>query len=169
MSTSHAEIASLSLDELLRRYAQGPQMLRTVVDGVSNAQFGDRPVPGKWSMRELIAHLADFESVQANRVKWCLAEERPTLPDGDEVAFAARLGYESRDVEEDLRLIELTRSQLSRILAAADPVVFERVAIHDKVGEQTLRQLVEHPVEHLLHHLAFAEEKRAALAVDRGR
>src|SRR5205809_4094463 len=105
-----------SLAELVEKYLVGPKTLRQAVAGMTREQLIARPVPGKWSTLEVVCHLADFEIVGADRIKRVVAEDHPTLPDGDENAFAARLAYHARELEEELQLIGSLRSQVGRIL-----------------------------------------------------
>src|SRR3954468_7636275 len=101
---------------LINEYAAGPQLIREAVKGLSREQLLARPVPGKWSTLEVICHIADFEIVGADRIKRVIAEEQPTLPDGDESLFAARLAYHDRELEDELHVIGSIRAQVSRIL-----------------------------------------------------
>src|SRR5437667_2262869 len=102
--------------ELVDGYLAGVGQLRQAVAGLSRENLLARPIPGKWSTLEVVCHLADFEPIHADRMKRVIAEERPTLVGADEKRFATALSYHERDLEEELRIIELTRSQLGRIL-----------------------------------------------------
>src|SRR5438270_12519236 len=106
----------MKYESLINDYAGGPQALREAVRGMTREQILARPVAGKWSTLEVVCHIADFEIVGADRIKRVIAEEKPTLPDGDEKRFAARLSYHQRDLEEELHLIRAVRAQVTRIL-----------------------------------------------------
>jgi hypothetical protein len=75
-------------------------------------QFGAAPVAGKFSTRQIICHIADFEPVYADRMKRALAEDNPTIFGGDPNAFAARLAYDQRDILEELMLTEVVRTEV---------------------------------------------------------
>ena len=79
----------MTLDELLKHYEKGPDLLKTAVAGVREDQFDQTPVPGKWSIRQVVCHIADFEPVYADRMKRVLAEDNPTMFGGDPDVFAA--------------------------------------------------------------------------------
>jgi hypothetical protein len=149
--------------ELIDTYAQGPALLRRAVAGLSREQLLARPLAGKWSTLEVVAHISDFEPVLAERMKRVITHDRPTLLAADENLFAAKLGYHDRDVEEELRLIELTRAQMTRILRSLPADAFARVGVHSEKGERTLEQLVATAGNHIPHHLPFVAEKRKAL------
>ena len=112
-----------------------------------------RPIPGKWSTREVICHIADYEPVYADRMKRVIAENEPVISGGSPDAMAARLAYSSRDIEEELALIELVRKQMARILRALQPKDFQRRGIHDKRGPTTLAELVERITGHIPEQL----------------
>lgn len=151
--------------ELLERYSAGPGLLRAAVAGMSSAQVRLRPVPGKWSTLEVIAHLADFEIIGVDRLTAVLAEVDPVLPGRDETQYAARLNYEARDLEEQLDLIELCRRHVGRVLRDLPEARRGRRGIHSEAGPLSLEQLLERVTGHIEHHLRFLHEKRAALGL----
>lgn len=154
----------MAITELIDEYAAGPQQLRDAVAGMTPEQIDAAPVPGKWSTRQVICHLADFEPVYADRMKHVIAEDQPTFAGGFHQQFAEHLAYDQRDIEEEVRLIEVVRSQMARILRTLPPEAFERTGIHSVEGSMTLRSLLERITNHIPHHAQFIEEKKQALA-----
>ena len=152
-----------ALYHLINNYLTSPQMLRQAVAGMTQEQLDARPIPGKWSTREVVCHIADYEPVYADRMKRVIAENEPVICGGNPDALAARLAYGSRDVEEELALIEVVRKQMARILRALQPEDFQRRGIHDKRGPTTLAELVERVTGHIPHHIELIEEKRKAM------
>jgi uncharacterized damage-inducible protein DinB len=154
-----------SLNELIESYLAGPKALRGAVAGMTREQLTARPVAGKWSTLEVVCHLADFDPILADRMKRVIAEERPTLLGADENRFAAALAYHDRDPEEELTLIERTRSQLARVLRKLPAEALGRVGVHNERGPRTLEQLLTTAINHIPHHVRFIEEKRKALGL----
>jgi uncharacterized damage-inducible protein DinB len=154
-----------NLKELLDDYLAGPQALRKAVAGMSREQLTARPVPGKWSTLEVVAHLADFDPILADRVKRILAEDKPQLIGADEKRFAAALAYHDRDLEEELTIIERTRSQLARVLRQQPDAALQRTGVHSERGPMTLERMLTAAVRHIPHHVKFIEEKRKALGL----
>ena len=150
---------------LIESYAAGPKLLREATRGMSREQALARPVAGKWSTLEVICHVANFEIVNADRIKRGIAEKEPTLMDGDEQVFAQRLAYHNRDLEEELRLIESLRAQVTRILRTLKDEDFARTGNHSAAGRLTLQQFVERTTNHVPHHVKFIQEKRKALGI----
>jgi hypothetical protein len=76
-----------------------------------------------------------------------------------------RLALPERVVEQELRLIELVRAQMGHILRSLTPADFQRVGHHSEAGPLTLQTLLERVTNHILHHVRFIQEKRAALGL----
>ena len=153
----------MEIAELIDDYATGPQKLRDAIAGMTPEQIDAAPVPGKWSTRQIICDLADFEPIYADRMKRAIAENEPTIFGGDPDAFAARLAYEHRDIEEELLMIESIRKHVARILRTLQPEAFARTVNHSEDGPITLRTLLERITNHIQHHVQFIEEKRQAM------
>ena len=149
--------------DLIRGYCAGPQMLRAAVAGMTAEQLDARPIPGKWSTKQVICHIADFEPVYVDRMKRVIAEHEPTLLSGDPDLFAARLAYDQRDVAVELDFIEAARKHMEPILRSLRPEDFLRQGNHSEAGPITLEKLLTNITNHIPHHVKFIEEKRAAL------
>src|SRR3954454_23235762 len=124
----------MPLGALLEQYSAGPDVLRRSVKGMTRDQLTARPIPGKWSTLEVVAHLADFEPILAERMMRVLSHERPLLLVADENLFAAALNYTGRDVEEELSVIEVTRKKMARILRTVRPEAANRMGVHSFKG-----------------------------------
>jgi hypothetical protein len=153
------------LASLIADYLAGPRTLRQAVAGMTREQLLARPVAGKMSTLEVVAHLADFEPVFADRMKRVLTHDRPALMAADENLFLAKLAYQERDLEEELTIIETTRSQMARILRTMGDDVLGRVGVHSERGERSVEQFLTGATGHITHHVAFIHEKRKALGL----
>ena len=58
--------------------------------------------PGKWSVRQVVQHLADSDLVGAFRFRMVLAHDAPELPGYDQDVWAQRLGYQESEVSSAL-------------------------------------------------------------------
>jgi len=152
--------------ELIEAYLSGPGQLRASISGLSREQLISRPIPGKWSVLEVVCHLADTDANIAHRLKRVLSEDRPAFERVEPDLMPAALAYHDRDAEEELTLFDLGRRQLARILRANSPEVWKRAGVVGDRGERTVTQMVNGAIGHLDHHLSFIIEKRKALRVD---
>src|SRR5262245_27249034 len=156
---------STTLTQLITDYLDGAQRVREAVRGMSREQQLARPIAGKWSTLEVLCHLADFEPIYADRMKRVVAEGRPQLMAADEKHFAAALAYHERDAEEELALIQHTRSQMARMLRTMSAEALQREGVHSESGPITLEQLLGYAIRHIRHHVPFIHEKRRALGL----
>jgi hypothetical protein len=154
-----------NFDQLIGAYAAGADTLRKSVVGMNHQQLTARPIPGKWTTLECIAHIADFEPVLAERMKRIISHERPLLLVADENLFFTTLAYDHRDLEEELGVIDTTRKQMTRILKSLPKETANKAGIHSFKGLVTLEAVLTSAVNHIPHHVKFIEEKRKALGV----
>jgi uncharacterized damage-inducible protein DinB len=154
-----------TMNTLIEQYLEGPKQLRQAVAGMSREQALTRPIVGKWSTLEVVCHLADFDPIYVDRMKRVIAEDKPTLTGADEQKFAAALCYQDRDLQEELTIIDLTRSQMARILRKLPESALQRVGTHSERGPMTLEKLLTTIIGHIPHHANFILEKRQALGL----
>lgn len=154
-----------SISQLIDAYVAAPQTLRQAVAGMSREQLVSRPVAGKWSTLEVVCHLVDSDQAWIHRMKRVIAEDRPLHIGYDEKRFAAALGYQERDLEEELALFELSRREMARILRGLPADAWKRDGVHNERGLITLEEHLQLEVEHVPHHLKFVAEKRRALGL----
>jgi hypothetical protein len=156
----------MSPSELADAYLAGAAQLRAAVSGMTSEQLSARPVPGKWSTLEVVAHIADFEPVMSDRIKRVISHENPTLMGADENLFATHLFYCDRNIEEELAVVEAIRVSTARILKLLPPAALNRIGTHSDAGILTLELLVLRATNHITHHLKFIQEKRDALGLN---
>lgn len=148
---------------LIAAYLSGPRQLRAAIEGMTPEQLDAAPIPGKWSTRQVVCHIADFEPVYVDRMTRVIAQEEPSFFGGDPDLFASRLAYSIRDMDEELKLIEACRVHMARILRSLEPADFARRGNHSENGPMTLEKLLSNIASHIPHHLPFIAEKRRAL------
>lgn len=150
--------------ELIAQYAAGPTTLRQAIAGLSDEQILAHPIPGKWSIQELVIHVVDADFVGMDRMKRVIAEDNPRLLAFDENRWLERLHPSEQSVADSLVLFETGRRQMVRILERLPDEAFARTGEHSERGPLSLETLVQTFVNHLAHHLKFVAEKRAKLA-----
>jgi hypothetical protein len=78
--------------------------------GLSEPALERRYAPGKWSVRELLHHLCDAETVLFDRIRRVISEPRPVIWAFDQDAWASRLGYAERPLRMSRDIYEATRA-----------------------------------------------------------
>jgi len=150
---------------LIDEYVASGARLRQAVAGLSPQDVTARPGPGKWSILELVVHLADSDAIAIDRMKRVLTEENPPLLYADEDAYVERLFSHEQSLEDALVLIEVGRRQFARTLRKLPDQAFERVGTHNRRGPVTVAGLIKGYIDHVEHHLKFLYDKRARLGM----
>jgi hypothetical protein len=150
---------------LIDQYLAGPEILGRSIKGMSDEQLDAKPIAGKWSTRQVVCHVVDFEPIYADRMKRVIAENCPTFFGGDPDIFAAGLAYNHRPVGTELELLSAVRTQMATILRELKAEDFQRTGNHSEAGTLSLETLLQRISGHVPHHVGFIDEKRAALGV----
>ena len=144
-------------------YADGAGRLGAAIRGLSPADFAAFPIPGTWSIGQIVLHLMDSDLIGADRMKRVIAEDNPSLIGFDESAFAKSLFYERQDPFRAAEIFRMNREFTAIILHQLPDAAFDRAGIHNERGRLTLAELVRGFNHHLHHHLGFIERKRQLL------
>ena len=154
-----------SIADLVPRYERQADELAGLIGDMTPEQVSARPVQGRWSTLEVLAHLADSDEVLADRIKRTISMDKPLLMGFDESLFVERLGYTRRDSADELAILAMTRRRIARILKSLPDDAWAREAVHNERGIVTLKQLVQMAVGLVNHHAPFIREKRKALGL----
>lgn len=156
-------VRALSNQQAIDRYAAGAKAPGEAIVGLTVEQLKSFPMPGTWSIQQIVAHLTDSDLIAAYRMKRVIAEDQPKLDVWDENAFVPGLNYQSLPAREVCELFRLNRTVLAHVLRGLPDAAFERTAMHPEVGPMTLGQILRIYVNHLDHHMAFLRKKRGML------
>ena len=146
-----------------------PGALAEMVRGVPEDRLHAPEAPGRWSVGEVLAHLADSELVWAVRTRFVLGQPRPTLTGYDQDAWAERLQYRELASTESLERFRTLRGWNLELLEGLTDADLDRVGVHVERGEESLRHMVRLYAGHDLVHraqirriLGIEAEKREA-------
>jgi DinB superfamily len=148
---------------LIDRYEADADLPGRAVAGLTRDDLLAHPIPGTWSVQEVILHLMDSDLVGSDRMKRVIAEPNPTLLAYDENLWVKHLGYDRADTATACEVFRLNRNMTAAILRRLPDAAFERTGNHTERGIESLARLVDGYVDHLHHHLKFVREKRAKL------
>ncbi|HYN80485.1 MAG TPA: DinB family protein [Gemmatimonadaceae bacterium] len=140
-----------------------PSKLAAAVQNVSPNLLGEPEAPGKWSIRQVVQHLADSELVGSGRFRMVLAEERPALAAYDQDAWSDRLHYSEANVDESLADFTSLRRANLRLFERTSDADRARVGVHSERGEESLALMMKLYAAHDLVHLRQIERIRGAL------
>lgn len=149
----------LTPEDPVRAMAAFPAELSRLVESIPEAELERRPQSGEWSVKEVVAHLAETEVAFGWRLRTMIADDHPTLATYDQNAWTAALVHEGYSVPDALSLFRALRISHCGLLAALESTAWERTARHPERGEITVRALVDHRAHHDLQHFAKLEDK----------
>src|SRR5687767_3238962 len=141
-----------------------PPALRQLVAGLAEGALGRAEARGKWSMRQVLQHLADSELVWGYRLRMVLAQERPVLTGYDQDQWAERLRYHDANADAAIEEFTVLRRANLRLLAAASRDDLLRVGVHAERGEETVERMIDLYAGHDLLHLRQLDRIRRTLA-----
>jgi hypothetical protein len=128
-----------------------PAQLENLVQTRSSEALNRAPAPGKWSIREILCHLADCEIAFAFRLRQALAEDHHIIQPFDQDKWAANYsGYESAAAV--AVFVALRRWDLA-LISGMKPAVFDKLLNHPERGDMTIQVMIETRAGHDLNHL----------------
>jgi DinB superfamily len=141
-----------------------PQVLETLLSDLPGELLHWKPKPDRWSISEVLAHLAALEQVYAERVFRIMAEDSPPLARYDLDGAKARDDYSRGSAGENLALFTRTRRSTLALLTGLPPSAGARTGVHSELGAITLSHLLNEWAGHDLGHLRQIEELYRARA-----
>src|SRR6058998_249996 len=133
--------------------AATPGKIRQLVRGLSKKQLRTSPAKGKWSIAQIVNHLADSEIVIAFRLRVALAESGSPLQAFDEKKWAANLGYDKSDVRRKLEILLTLRRDLLAVLGSLPRKAWDRYGMHQERGKETIERMAQMYAGHDVNHL----------------
>lgn len=124
-----------------------------------------RPHPKRFSMREVVAHLADWEAIFLGRMKTAVESPGSTIEAYDEEERAIQGGYANKDPREQMKVWEKERRETIDFLRSLSEEVWERTVEHPERGTLTIEDIAHTLVCHDLYHLDQLQEMLEASKV----
>lgn len=127
--------------------------IRDLTSGLTPEQLSTPPAPGKWSIHQIVAHLADAELVHQVRVRFVLFEDNPPLPAWDQDRWMAGWMREGETFEQSLERFRVVREATVRLLRSASEQDLQRTGIHAERGVQMASDFIILIAGHDINHL----------------
>jgi hypothetical protein len=148
-------LALLGQRDPIASLEETPRRLEGLFGRIGESGLGRRHGPGKWTAREIFAHLADAELAVGFRVRQALAEENHTIQAFDQDAWAGR--YDSSDAALALQAQGALRRWNLNLFRSLGRAELDRPAFHPERGEETVDLMIRLLAGHDLNHLAQLE------------
>lgn len=132
-----------------------PNELQDLIGDLDEDTLRWRPIPDKWSIKEIMCHLRDMErEAYLARYQRMLGEENPFLPNVDQNRIAYESDYINQDAKAALAEFKHLREETIRTLDNAPAESWSRGGTHETDGPMTIEQLVARQIKgNDLNHL----------------
>ena len=137
--------------------ADTPHRLERLIAEVPPERLAHQPAPGKWSVAEILAHLADSELVFAHRLRMVLAASPLPLTPFEPDDWANSFDYGNCDARESLALFAAVREANVRLVRRVPAAYLARIGTHEEWGAETAAALLRIEAGHDRNHLAQIE------------
>lgn len=141
-------------EQLIRQYAAGFDEVAQALKGFPEESLAAHPIPGKWSAREIVHHLADSETQSALRLRKLLAEEFPVIQGYDQDRFAILLRYNTRDMAPALEAFRAARATTLQLIGTMTEEDWKLKGWHTEFGVYTADLWLEIYAAHAHNHAA---------------
>jgi len=146
--------------QLIEKYKDGHRVVTEALKGLNDRDFDIR-LPGKWSIREIVHHLADSEMLAAVRLRRLVAEDRPGIRATDVGGYVRRLFYD-RPTQNSLELFRVVRASTTEILERMTDADWAREGVQSGTGRYTAEKWLEVFSQHADTHAEEIKRTRAA-------
>lgn len=127
--------------------------LQSLTRSLSPRQMKRRPAPGKWSIGEILAHLADSEMAIGWRLRMILSQNGTPLQPFDQDKWAASGNYRAQNPRHSLADFKALRDKNLRLLKSISRKKWQNYGMHAERGKETIRRVVEMIAGHDRNHL----------------
>ncbi|MEO8973697.1 MAG: DinB family protein [Ktedonobacteraceae bacterium] len=159
--------ANRSPEETIALYAQGPYELEAALDGLEQSALDVTLTPGSWSIRQIVHHLAESESLFPMHIKTALADSGRVYvrPPYDQELWPQSLAYTKRPIEPSVALVRASRNHVNQLLHYVPDnwekyVMMKYVPEDEKGYKTTVSDLVNIQVRHMREHCEEIREIR---------
>jgi hypothetical protein len=132
---------------------EAPRTLAALIEGAAKDELRRRPAPDKWSITEIVAHLAEDEISSSWRYRQMLEHDGLKLPGFDQDLWARVGQYSAWNAQDALAMFRLLREANLRMFAQLTPEQWQRHGVHAERGRITIEQLCRHMAAHDINHI----------------
>jgi len=134
-----------------------PKKLARLIQNIPSAKLRKRPAPEKWSVAEILAHLADVEIVIGWRMRSILGNPGTAVQAYDQNAWVIAGHYEKRDPRKSIELQRAVREANLALLKTLSPEQWKQFGQHAERGRESIEHIVRMVAGHDINHIQQIE------------
>ena len=131
--------------------------LGRIIKGLAGVKLRKRPTPDKWSVSEIVAHLADTEIVGGFRMRLILGAPGTPIAAFDQDSWVTSGHYEKRDPRKSVEQFRVVREANLALLKSLAPRQWKHYGMHSERGQETIEDVVLMYAGHDINHLQQIE------------
>ena len=143
----------LLYSSLIQRLATQHEAIEKIIAGVDHDQLLMQPQPGKWSIKDQVAHIARYQLVFIERVKLIMKDDKPVFERYSAEEDPEFATWQSWDMPTLINRLYADRKLIYELVTTSSCTQSTMTGIHKKFGELTLVQWTEFFLLHEAHHL----------------
>jgi len=136
-----------------------PRKIARLIIGASKKKLSQHPAADKWSVTEILAHLADSEIVYGFRIRLILEASGTLIQGINQDTWAKFSNYSEQDPRLSLEAFRITRERLVRLLKSLPRGSWDLYGMHSERGKETVARVVEMLAGHDINHMKQIKER----------
>jgi DinB superfamily len=133
------------------------QKIAALLKRKDRQQLTCRPAADRWSVAEIVAHLADTEIAVSWRIRQILSRNAAPIQAFDQDAWASTFNYADRDPNVSLNQFRVLRASNLELLKSVPRKLWENYGVHEERGNESIAHIVRMLAGHDLNHLRQIE------------
>lgn len=142
----------------LRVMRETPKKLAALIKRLDKKRLGKHPAPGKWSVAEIVTHLADTEIVAGWRLRMILSTNGAPIHGFDQDSWASTFNYGKQDARRSLETFRVLREYNLTMLKSVPKPLWENYGIHTERGKESAKHILRLFAGHDVNHLSQIEK-----------
>lgn len=138
---------------LMPSIESGPKVIETLLKLIPPTKWDEALDPDRFTLREVVAHLADWEPIMRRRIQQAVSTPGSTIEVYDEGQMAIDNGYDRLDPFEQARLFSTERHLTAEYLRSVHRGQLSNMVHHPERGELTTEDLANLLLGHDLYHI----------------
>jgi hypothetical protein len=140
-------------EDALRIQRSTPQKIERAIKGLTRKQMMTRPAPEKWSIGEILAHLAEAELTGGFRLRLILSANGTAIQAFNQDAWAKNSDYAHQDPQQSLEMFRVLREANLRLLKTIPKKMWRNYGMHQERGKETIERVARMLAGHDLNHI----------------
>ncbi|SRR5258708_7135132 len=150
-------MSNIAGQEPMKVLAATPKKIERLLKSAGPAKLKKRPAPGKWSVAEIVAHLADAEIVLGYRVRTILGAPGTPIQAFDQDMWAEAGRYGQRNPRVSLEQLRALREANIALYKSLTPEQWKHYGMHSERGQESVEHIARMMAGHDLNHLQQME------------